>query len=523
MRYVSLLLALLTFMPFTAVHAQDEKPAPAADTKLPPVNWVEVESTGTLGSVREGALERTIWKGQKRSVVEPLVYRLPNQQAMRSTLSLQRRLLLSKTDFGQITNDIGPLRGSDFLIQRINKLMDMGLYDDAWELYTQKAEDPYDASIAQLGMLLMMMRSDLATACLEEKVFSGRYPGNEFFKTLDKACAPTLGGSVPTFENKILQAIYNDSGYSVAATNYQAIMSMNDLERALVLANGKIRYDGLTSEIVSKTPSSLIALYLMDKKLPDSAKTMLKAETDARGLSWYLISVARDEDYQKAKSMKAISERWPIVESVLSSTRRVEDLKHYADMVSEAEPKDLSPDILTKSLQVLLLSGRALPDHWVNAAQKAAPQKPILYIYLQLFQSLTPTKNLKLAPADVEKAFKNLKPQHSDQLIGIIETLDSKAEILNNLLKVYDKHSYLTVESNYVMPSTGLSVLLETASDQKQSGITVLAALNALAANPDNMYSGAVRKALYSILNVGLLEDAKLIGSEVAVSVLNKY
>jgi hypothetical protein len=121
------------------------------------------------------------------------------------------------------------------------------------------------------------------------------------------------------------------------------------------------------------------------------------------------------------------------------------------------------------------------------------------------------------------KGLKTLKPQHVDQIIGIIETLDNQAEILNSSLKVYEKHSLLTVEGNYVMPSIGLNVLLETAPELKQSGITVLAALNALAANPDNMYSGSVRKALYSMLNVGLLEDAKLIGSEVAVSVLNKY
>jgi hypothetical protein len=73
------------------------------------------------------------------------------------------------------------------------------------------------------------------------------------------------------------------------------------------------------------------------------------------------------------------------------------------------------------------------------------------------------------------------------------------------------------------MPSLGLNMLLEVAPEQKQLGITVLAVLNSLAAKPDNMYSGTVRKALYSMLNVGLIEDAKLIGAETVASVLNKY
>jgi hypothetical protein len=73
------------------------------------------------------------------------------------------------------------------------------------------------------------------------------------------------------------------------------------------------------------------------------------------------------------------------------------------------------------------------------------------------------------------------------------------------------------------MPSDSLNVLIETAPEKKQIGITVLAVLNSLAANPDLMYSGTVRKALYSMLNVGLIEDAKLVGAETVASVLNKY
>lgn len=65
--------------------------------------------------------------------------------------------------------------------------MEMGLYDDAWELYTQRRtiRTVFPPAL-ELGMLLMVMKNDMATACLEEKVASSKYPKDKFFETLDR-------------------------------------------------------------------------------------------------------------------------------------------------------------------------------------------------------------------------------------------------------------------------------------------------------------------------------------------------
>lgn len=511
-------------VPAPAVEREDVA-APDEEAK-PKVDWVKVESTGTISSGKEGALEKTLWAKQKRSEIEYLVSRLPSTPDLRSVQSLQRRLLLSQTDFGAVNNDIGPLRGADFLIQRIRKLVDMGLYDDAWELYTQKAEDPYDVSIAQQGMVLMVMRSDLATACLEEKVFSGRWPKDAFFATLDKACAKTMGASAtPAFsDSKILQSVYNDASYKVSASSFGDLEKMSDLERALVQANGKISYTGFGGDAAAKVPSSLLSLYLLDKTLPEDTRTMLEKEARARGIAPYMTSIIKDEVYAKAKAIHADEPRWPVLESViLDPSRKPADIKPFVEYISEAEPKNLSTDVVIKVLNIMLANGRALTPFWSEAAQKIAPQKPLIYIYLQAFQSLTPTKIPSLEGASVQKALLGLKPQDSDQILAILDSLDKEAGYGRNSLNAYEKQLGLTLENSYVMPSVGLNILLETAPEQKQTGITVLAVLNSLAAKPDNMYSGSVRKALYSMLNVGLLEDAKMIGSEIIASVLNKY
>lgn len=536
MRFPLVLLALLAFA--LPAFAQDEKDtptpkdaaAPAENQKeeepKPKVNWVEVESTGLIGTGKEGAFDKTLWKDQNRSDIEFLIEKMPTQPALRSVLSLERRLLITRADAGLIKNDILPLRGNDLLIQRINKLMDLGLHDDAWELYTQKAEEPYDVSIAQLGMTLMIMRNDLSTACLEEKVFAARFPKDKFFNTLDRACAQTLGSSAkPTFpDNAVLQSVYNDAGYSVSAATFAVLANMGPLERSLVLANGKIRYNGLTGDILSKTPSELVVLYLWDKSIPENAAAMVRAELLKRGLAIYNSSVFKDGQVKKIRDMKNPDERWPLIESVLNDPLRSSaDFKHIATYIVEAKPANLSTASVIKVLNVLLAANRELPSFWLEEAQKRQPEKPIISIYLQAFKSFTPTKIPSLKADQVQKALLGLKPEHTDQIIAIIDSLDKESELAKNSLKAYDKHLGLTLENNYVMPSVGLNILLETAPDQKQVGITVLAATNSLAANPDLMYSGSVRKALYSMLNVGLLEDAKAVGSEITASVLNKY
>lgn len=499
--------------------AKEEQPKPK-------VNWVNVESTGTLSSNKSGALEKTLWQGQKRSEIEKLINALPTQPHLRSILNLQRRLLLTRSDTSLMEDDIGPLRGNDMLIQRINKLMDMGLYGDAWELYTKKADDPYDVSIAQMGILLLLMKNDLATACLEEKVASVRYPKDKFFETLDKACSQTLGANTaPKFPyDATLNAIYNDATFNVSASTPQALARLNNVQRALVLANGKIRYDGLSAQVVGKTPSMLLTYYLMDKALPETAKTMVAAEVKSRGLQYYIAAVARDENWAKAKAIHAAEPQWPYLESALKEKTNPADLAvYYGDMLADAKPANLSPDILERSLSVFLAGGRALPSYWLEAAQKAAKEKPLIYIYLQMFHSLTPTPGAKVNPEDFKNALDTLKPDDSRQIVAILDSLDKETEGLDSLFQAYDKHSDLTPVDNYVMPTDSLNVLLETAPEKKQIGITVLAVLNSLAADPDNMYSGTVRKALYSMLNVGLIEDARLIGAETVASVLNKY
>ncbi len=235
-------------------------------------------------------------------------------------------------------------------------------------------------------------------------------------------------------------------------------------------------------------------------------------------------SKGSDNVLKKAKGLsKDLEGQWPVLDSALTSINRPADLLPFTDWIAAAEPKTLSTDTITKVLGALLASQKPLPQFWIDAAQKKAEEKPIIYIYLQSFKSLTPTQNINIDSEKLVSALQTLKKPDMAQILAIIETLDKDSEIINNPSLTYEKHSVLTTDNNYVMPTEELNTLLDTGLEKKQIGITLLALLNGLAAETDNMYSEMVTKAMHSMLSIGLIEDAKLVGTESITDVLNKY
>jgi len=499
----------------------------AAKEDEKPIDWVDVESTGILANAKKGAMDKTIWSGQKRSEILALLNILPKEQPLRTALALQRRILISETNAGLIDNDIAPSRGHDLLIRRIDLLMQMGLYDDAWELYTQKAEDPYDASLAHRGLVLMILRGDFATACLEEKVLASRYPDDDFFQTLDKACSYTIGtnDTKPKFENSlILESVYNDPAFVVRANNTRALSDMTPLERALVFSSKKIMYQGsLTPETLDITSPGISVLFYMDQALPEEMRGMVAVNLIKKGMAPYVSALAKDPLIRKAYEIKGVDERWPTLETIVSQPNRsAADIAPFSDLLIEADPKMVPPALIPKILGGFLIAGQELSPAWRSAALAKAQENSKIYIYLQAFQSLTPTKNLDFPKDSLRNALRKLRPEEQQQVLAILDTLDKSRPIAQISLNAYEKDLGLTLNNNYVMPSQSLLFLLDTASTQKQVGITVLAVLNTLAAPPVQLYPGSVSQALNSMLNVGLIEDANAIGAELIVNILNK-
>lgn len=121
------------------------------ETPPPEIDFVSIESAGTMSNVREGALGKGLWKDQKRSDILALLENLPARHKMLSLQRLKKNLLLSVTSADLIENDIPPKEGEDLLTIRLQKLIESGLYDEAYDLYTQNVDDRSTLVIAFPG------------------------------------------------------------------------------------------------------------------------------------------------------------------------------------------------------------------------------------------------------------------------------------------------------------------------------------------------------------------------------------
>src|SRR5690606_37960984 len=110
--------------------------AAAQAATLNPKDIASLESAGTMTSIAGGAFEKTLWRGNKRSEIVALTQSLPPESPNRSFHDLKRRALLSQTDATLIDNDVRPTTEDNLFILRLQKLQEMGLFEDALKLYT---------------------------------------------------------------------------------------------------------------------------------------------------------------------------------------------------------------------------------------------------------------------------------------------------------------------------------------------------------------------------------------------------
>ena len=151
------------------------------------------EGAGLIHSDIDGALPKGLWRDQDRTEINYLLKNLPAYSNSRAVQRIKRNMLLSGYDTSLIKNDIEPKAGEDLLTLRLQKLLAMGLWEDAHKLYTNTTEDPADnAALAEVGVMLILNQKGLSTACLEEKVFHERFKDIKFWKEIDTVCAIEL-------------------------------------------------------------------------------------------------------------------------------------------------------------------------------------------------------------------------------------------------------------------------------------------------------------------------------------------
>ena len=454
-------------------------PFPAqADLTAMHANMGANEGAGLLRSDLKGALPKGLWYKQNRSEIVYMLQNLPTAGLSRAVQDIKRNMLLSYYDTSVITNDIDVKEGEDLLTLRLQKLMEMGLWEDALKLYTKTIEDPgQNSKLAQVGLLLILNQRGLSTACLEEKVLYPRFSDAQFWQQIDKVCNIELGtedGIDQNFpESPVLQALFFDKNFKITAKDVENLNNLTPLEISLLSLKGRIDYNNI--DLSKNMPPFLLKIFSEDKKFPDKYKSALKNQKKKQGLA---------------------------PESPLSDKQK-DQLKNT--------------DSLTQSQIIELIASQLRLNHKIskelgNRLLELANDSPENYYFLQLLEK---TNFIYGKTAITEDNFalgqKRLQKKYPQSVILLQSALDKPARFSNNPNSVYEKQISLTPDDGYVMSMDSLTKWLEKTTTHRLAGLSLLIILS----NDEEIAKGIKGSNLIKSLSiVGLINQAHHIAKE---------
>ncbi len=403
------------------------------------------EGAGLLRSDLNGAFPKALWRDQPRSEINYLLKNLPANAPLRSIQEIKRNMLLSTYDTSLIQSDIETPAGDDLLTLRLQKLMEMGLWEDAFTLYTKTTEDPKNNDkLAQVGVVLILLKKGIPTACLEEKVLSVRFPETPFWSLIDSVCNAEMGSetviSTQLSESAVLQAIYNDSDFKVSANSVEALNKLTPLELALLSIKGRIDYQQVS--LAKNLPARIIKTYLEDPRFPSKNKESLEALARQQAL---------------------------LPESPLS------------DLLQEQakDPQNLMQRQLKTLISHQLKLNKKISSKEVEILASLTTENNENFFYIQILNTINTTeKNTPVSAEDFNAGMTALSTRHPEKVNLLKSLLDKPAEFSNNLANVYEKHVSLTPDDHYVMSTESFANWLTETKRNHFAGLSLLIILS---------------------------------------------
>ncbi len=498
------------------VEESPEEVPPAEPQMISAEEMKPYEESGSYHTIIGGSLGKALWKDQDREDITPLLKALKPDQPFPGMQKFKTRLSLTAAEMDDVDSPDILEQGEDFLTIRLQKLIANGWYDEAYKLYTDSVKTPPHEKLAEIGVLLILYNGDLPTACLEEKVIAANYMDRAFFKKLDSACALELGYNediTALTGSDTLLSVFTDELFSIPALDTRRLSALTPLERGLVFAKSRIQYDAnlFTPDIIATVPSDLLMLYRRDKTLPDQLKIPFLREALERDLISPATFRKADEDYQRIEKTEDEAEKATALTEKLSTELSLPVLAAYSPLLMTYNPEKSEKKDILKIISIFLYAGKDIPDVWIERLREVATLDFKNYVYLQIVSALTGNKeNLeknKVFPLESENI---IFPDHFGQALAILESLNRKKMLDEQLLIVYEKQSSLTEPSDYGMDLDSLEKDIKTPARKEQSGLTVLNVLKALDARITETPPSVISVTLSSLKNVGYIDDVQM-------------
>lgn len=561
-------------------HPDVKKTSAAAATPRPrtgnTMDRKEMESLGPLTNPLNGSLGNDMWAGSSRSTLLKYIPLLPTGDAIRPAQLLARRVLLSNGDVKMLDHNSSSADSPDLFTLRIEKLLEMGAYDDAVELYTLIEGEPSHDRLGRAGIMALMSGGYPAQACLEARAVHHDFATTEdadednFWRQIESICTfiqiqsakTILRNGIQTISTKgfdrsaitgipgsrVLTTLASRPDYRHTVGSPKDIEELSAIERAVIKGLGRFDYSRLKLKKPQDIPTRVLMIMATDRNLQDHYRAILNVEAARRGiidaarLGKVYADLAGKED--KLGVDPASLRLWDRYALYIKSTDEAERkrmvaallegpaqglpvaLLPFADTVSGINPATLSANAVRNGLLLMLYNNTVPPERWVTAWLQAEsgdsvkkPDSVVLYLANILLENL-PTNSIAFPDDSLKPWFQGPELTKSLEIWSLFSGL-SRENALHNVATqdVYEKHVDLTLVNDYVMPTVGLLEQIREASNNDRLGeVALLAAVALNEYSPGKTHPGVFREVLQSLITVGLKEEAQQVALGVVLS-----
>lgn len=519
----------------------------SANTSLAQGNISELNGLGLYQTESEGRLSADLWQDMQRADIMDLVSALPSEFVNMPARRLALGLLLSQSPFPPAENnededeDKGGVPTAGFLTLRLEKLIEMGAYDQAFALYNKLDQTPPDGRLARAGILAMLFNGETSLACLESKTFLSEFdkPDSDtaFWEALEGKCNEDTADensdpfiytasdlkALPVRDraltaanrNMVLTALNNDI-HNIPAEHIQVLLKQNALtdDQRLVLT-----IKGVESGLIK--PADLSRLYT---RLSPDIDDIDKQTTDLASL-YALIQNSNDQDQRGEYAKTAL--------------RSAEDpgyaaLAPFIPSLLSLSPLTLTTPEISLVLKAFALTDEELPRHWKNeirekfASQlesgpdsKSESEPALTDSFVSKFKILTAVRLIDSRAGSGVSLPEGLFYRLSDTLLApdayflkeVYENIDKPDTNSHNASQNYENRFDLTFYNDYVMPNYDIWQRIVKAGQEDNLALTALLSVFVLHNQTlADMYPGLFMDLYKSLNRVGLTKTASNIG-----------
>lgn len=547
---------------FRAPSVNTPKPKTGAtmDTKT-------MESLGPLTNPLKGGLGDDMWTGSSRSTVQQFLPMLPVGNTLPMVQWLTRRVLLSNGNADSLRGGSAS-GGDDMFTLRLEKLLEMGAYQDAVDLYTLIEGEPSHDRLARAGVIALLSDGYPAQACLEagaaHRDKAEAADSESFWAQIDAACLYIQSESVRKLKDvslsaaspvasipgsKVLTTLVNRPEYRYSISSPADLEDLTVIERAVLRGLGRFDYSRLSLRDLNKISGPVLMIMAGDPNVPTGLRLKLNYEAAERGLldddglgavyeaiakeSQPVVVPANAEppssiEGRYVAALKPDSEgpeRNGIVAAQLENFQgeQVTALLPFANWIPSLNPAGMSAHAIKNAVKVMLQNGMTPPARWVNAWLKSQNGDSVksgenFALYLaNLVPENLPTESVPFPDDAVKKLFASEKSAETLEIYSVFAGLGRLDALHNDLdQSIYEKHLDLTLGNDYVMPIDSLIDKLREAAKNDRLGETVLLVAVALKEyDPAKTHPGVLQEVLKSLETVGLKEEARAVAVEV--------